>query len=123
MPHLLLELSANVPDRPDLRRVLVELHEAIAATGHVERRDVKSRAVVHSLMAVAEGDDDRAFVALTLSVLEGHSDEAKGRMADAALAVLAQAFPLLAEGGRGGVSVEVRDMHRASYRRIRPSAA
>ena len=31
MPHLVLEYSANVPDQPDFRRVLLDLHDALVA--------------------------------------------------------------------------------------------
>ena len=84
-----------------------------------ERKDVKSRAVRHDVFAVADGAEDRAFVALSIAILDGRSDDVKAALSDAALDVLARAFPKLAEGGRGAFSVEVRDLHRASYRRVR----
>lgn len=118
MPHLVLELSANVPDRPDLSRVLLDLHEALAGTGEFRLLDVKSRAVRHEVSALGDGAPDRAFVALTIAILEGRSDETKARIADHALEVLAKAFPGVVAGGRGSLSVEVRDIHRASYRRV-----
>lgn len=122
MPHVVLEHSTNVPDRPDLRRVLLDLHHALAATGLCELRDIKSRAVPHDVTAVADGAGDRSFVAVSVAILDGRSDEEKGRLADAVFAVLTGAFPLLVAGGRGSLSVEVRDLHRASYRRVRAGA-
>lgn len=119
MPHLLLELSANVPDRPDLRRVLLDLHEALAKTGEFRLLDVKSRVVRHEVAALGDGAPDRAFAALTIAILEGRSDELKARVAAEALAVLKAAFPGTVAGGRGSLSVEVRDLHRASYQRVR----
>jgi 5-carboxymethyl-2-hydroxymuconate isomerase len=119
MPHLVLEYSANVPGRPDLRRVLLDLHDAFAATGLFERKDLKSRAVRRELFAVADGAEDRPFVALSISILDGRPDEVKAALSDAALDVLVRAFPELVAEGRGAISVEVRDLHRASYRRVR----
>jgi len=119
MPHLVLEYSANVPDRPDLRRVLLDLHEALVASTLFERRDLKSRAVRHDVFAVGDGAEDRAFVALSIAILEGRSDGVKATLAEAALVVLRRAWPELAAGGRGSITVEVRDLHRASYRRVR----
>ena len=119
MPHLVLEYTANVPDRPDFRRVLLDLNEALMAPGLFERKDVKSRAVRHDVYAVADGAEDLSFVALTIAILEGRSDEVKGALAEAALDVLVRAFPRLVAGGRGAITVEVRDLHRASYRRVR----
>lgn len=119
MPHLVLEYTANVPDRPDLGRVLLDLHEALLSAAPFERKDLKSRAVCHGVFAVADGAEDRSFVALSIAILEGRSDELKTTLADAALDVLVRAYPKLVAGGRGAISVEVRDLHRASYRRVR----
>ena len=119
MPHLVLEYSANVPDQPDFRRVLLDLHDALVASSLFERKDIKSRAVKHDTYAVADGAGDRAFVAVSIAILDGRSDEVKAVLSEAALDVLVRAFPRLAEGGRGAISVEVRDLHRASYRRVR----
>lgn len=119
MPHLVLEYSANVPDRPDLRRVLLDLHDALMASALFERKDLKSRAVRHEDFAVADGASDLSFVALSISILEGRPDEVKAALAESALDVLLRAYPKLVGGGRGAISVEVRDLHRASYKRIR----
>jgi len=119
VPHLVLEYSANVPDKTDLRRVLLDLHEALLASALFERKDLKSRAVRHEDFAVADGAGDRPFVALSIAILEGRPDEVKAALSEAALDVLVRAFPKLVAGGRGAISVEVRDLHRASYRRVR----
>jgi 5-carboxymethyl-2-hydroxymuconate isomerase len=119
MPHLVLEYSANVPDEPDFRRVLLDLHDALMASGSFDRKDIKSRAVRHDVFAVADGAGDRAFVALSIAILDGRPDEVKAALSEAAMDVLLHAFPKLVGGGRGAVSVEVRDLHRASYRRVR----
>ena len=119
MPHLVLEYSANVPDRPDLGRVLLDLHGALMASALFERKDLKSRAVRHEVYAVADGAPDRAFVALSIVILEGRPDEVKAAISEAALDVLTRAYPKLVAGGRGAISVEVRDLHRASYQRVR----
>ena len=119
MPHLVLEYSANVPDGTDPRRVLLDLHEALMASALFERKDIKSRAVRHDVFAVADGAEDRAFVALSIAILDGRPDDVKAALSEAALEVLVRAFPKLVEGGRGAISVEIRDLHRASYRRVR----
>lgn len=119
MPHLVLEYSANVPDGTDPRRVLLDLHEALMASALFERKDIKSRAVRHDAFAVADGAEDRAFVALSIAILDGRPDEVKAALSEAALGVLVSAFPKLVAGARGAISVEIRDLDRASYRRVR----
>lgn len=119
MPHLVLEYSGNVPDHPDFQRVLLDLHDALMASALFERKDIKSRAVRHEVFTVADGAEDIAFVALSIAILEGRSDDVKAALSEAALEVLQRAFPKLVAGGRGAISVEIRDLHRASYRRVR----
>lgn len=122
MPHLVLELSDNLIDRPDLRAVLLELHEVLVATGAFAREDIKSRVLRHATFAVADGAPERAFVALEIRILEGRSEAVKAAASDGALAVLERAFPASLARLPVGLSVEVRDMARASYRRRRGPA-
>ncbi len=119
MPHVVLEYSDNLPDRPDLRRVLLEIHEVLVATGAFARDDIKSRAVRHDTYAVADGASERGFVALEIRILEGRSAEVKAAASEGALAVLEHAFAASLARLPVGLSVEIRDMDRASYRRRR----
>lgn len=119
MPHVVLEYSDNLPDRPDLRRVLLEIHEALVATGAFARDDIKSRALRHDTHAVADGAAERGFVAVEVRILEGRSAEVKAAASDGVLAVLARAFPESLARLPVGLSVEIREMDRASYRRRR----
>lgn len=43
MPHCILEYSANVVDRPDVTRLLKEIHDALMATGLFTLTDIKWR--------------------------------------------------------------------------------
>jgi 5-carboxymethyl-2-hydroxymuconate isomerase len=117
MPHCILEYSANVPDRPDLGRVLGDLHAALMATGEFTLADIKSRAVRHEQFLIGDGDPARVFVALTVQILSGRSDEAKARISEALLDVLARHYPASLAERRSSLTVQVSDIHRASYRR------
>jgi 5-carboxymethyl-2-hydroxymuconate isomerase len=119
VPHVVLEYSDNLPDRPDLRRILLEIHDVLVATGAFAREAIKSRAIRHDTYAVADGASERGFVALEIRILEGRSDEVKVAAAEGALAVLERAFAQSLARLPVGLSVEIRDMDRASYRRRR----
>ncbi len=119
MPHVVLEYSDNLVDRPDLGRLLLEIHEALLATGAFVRDDIKSRAIRHDTYAVADGAPGRGFVAVEVRILAGRSDEVKAAAADGVLAALERAFPESLARQPVGLSVEIRDMDRASYRRRR----
>ncbi len=117
MPHLILEYSANVVDEPDHARLLLELNQALAGTGLFSLSDFKGRAIRHADFAVADGAPDRAFVALDVQVLDGRTDEIKARVAEICAGILRAAFPRTAAARRLSLSVQVSDIHRASYHR------
>jgi len=119
MPHVVLDYSDNLLDRPDLGRVLLEIHEALVATGAFAREDIKSRALRHETYAVADGAPGRGFVAVEVRILEGRSAEVKAAAADGVLAALERGWPESLARQPVGLSVEIRDMDRASYRRRR----
>jgi 5-carboxymethyl-2-hydroxymuconate isomerase len=117
MPHCTLEYSANVPDRPDVVRVLADVHAALMATGLFTLADIKSRGVRHEHFLIGDGDPARVFVTLTVEILGGRSDEVKAQISEAALAVLARHYPESLAQRICSLTVQVCDIHRASYRR------
>ncbi len=121
MPHLVLEYSANLKHAPDFEELLRGLHEALCATGSFELANVKSRVVRQDTFRVADGDPGRAFVHLTVAVLDGREPEVLREAGEALLAVLSHA--LARSRGEGGcdVTVEVREMRRPLYFKARPA--
>jgi 5-carboxymethyl-2-hydroxymuconate isomerase len=117
VPHCILEYSANVPDRPDVRRLLAEVNAALAATGLFTLADIKSRAVRHEEFVVGDGDESRVFATLAIEILDGRGDDVKAKISEAALAVLERHFPRSLAERVCSLTVQVRDLHRTSYRR------
>ncbi|HEY0592278.1 MAG TPA: 5-carboxymethyl-2-hydroxymuconate Delta-isomerase [Thermoanaerobaculia bacterium] len=122
MPHCILEYSSNIVSPPDVREVLLDIHRALVGTGLFAEADIKSRAIRHEVFAVADGAADRSFVALAVEILDGRTDQVKAQVADALFAVLAAGFARAIEASRCNVTVQIRDIHRASYRRHRGDA-
>ncbi len=115
MPHLVLEYSANVPDEPDLHRLLRALHEALAAAGPFDLANVKSRVVRHDVFRVADGSPARAFVHLTAAVLDGRESAVLRPAGEALLAALREGFPRAAAERRCDFTVELREMRHELY--------
>ncbi|MBU0984359.1 MAG: 5-carboxymethyl-2-hydroxymuconate Delta-isomerase [candidate division Zixibacteria bacterium] len=118
MPHCILEYSNNVLDVPDMRTLLQEINDTLAATELFNRDDIKSRAIRHDLVVVGDGAPDRTFVTLTVQILSGRDDETKASLSDQTLAVLKRAFPQTLEKTRCSITVQIREIHRPSYRRV-----
>jgi len=117
MPHCILEASDNLLDSPDWPALLREIHGTLVATGLFKEADLKSRVLRHGVFQVGDGAPDRAFVTLDLQIMEGREDEVKAQLSEALLAVLARAFPRTSAAMRLNLTVQVSELHRASYRR------
>jgi 5-carboxymethyl-2-hydroxymuconate isomerase len=117
MPHCILEASDNLLEQPDWNGLLADIHQTLAGTGLFAEGDLKSRVVRHGIFRVGDGAPDRASVTLDVQVMEGRSEEVKAALSEALLPVLARAFPRSAEGLRLNLTVQVSELHRASYRR------
>lgn len=123
MPHCTLEYSRNVLDEPDFGQLLAALHERLMETGLFSLGDIKSRVIAHDVYRVGDGSEGTAFVALTIAILDGRSDEAKAALAQSLLELLEDAYPKALASQKVKLSVEVRDMHRKSYMRAHGPAA
>ena len=123
MPHCIFEYSGNVLDEPDWVETMSALHTALMRTGEFELADIKSRVVRHELFVVGDGAADRTFVTLDVQMLSGRSDETKAAIAQAALEVLAGAFPRTLAETRASLTVQITDIHRPSYRRRRSASS
>jgi 5-carboxymethyl-2-hydroxymuconate isomerase len=110
VPHLTLEYSANLTTPDDLQGVFEALHEALANLG-VGLDDCKSRAYRCESYRVGTGAPERAFVHLTLAMLDRRPEETRAAAGELALAILEDAFAVTSHDC--DVTVEVRAM-RAS---------
>lgn len=115
MPHCILEYSANIVEEPDWNALLREIHNVLMATGEFTSHDIKSRVVRHDGFLVGDGSVDRAFVTLTIQILDGRSDATKRGISDAALERLVAAFRTTREAKFLSITVQICDIHRASY--------
>jgi 5-carboxymethyl-2-hydroxymuconate isomerase len=115
MPHCTLEHSANLGAQ-DWQAVFAALRQALLATGEFALADIKCRALAYEHFSIGDGSGARGFVALTIEILDGRSDARKAQFADLALAALRAS---IADDGVAplNLTVQIRDLHRASYRR------
>jgi len=117
MPHCIFEYSANIADEPDWRQIVLQVHEQLISSGQFAAEDIKSRIVKHDHFVIGHGEPDRSFVTLNLQILDGRSDEIKHQLAKMTLDVLVQAFPESLARQKLSITVQVTDIHRASYQR------
>ena len=108
MPHLTLEYTDNLSI--DVQALLARLHEELVATGAVNLKGIKSRAVRHTEFRIADGNPDYAFVHVGLLIREGRSLETQRDAARRVMVVLEETFGQRFKTGYLSLSVDIKEM-------------
>lgn len=108
MPHLTLEYTDNLAF--DVQSLLARLHAALVATGAVNLKGIKSRAIRHSEYRIADGDPAYAFVHVDLLIRAGRPLEIQQEAAQRVMAVLKATFGERFESGYLSLSVDIQEM-------------
>lgn len=108
MPHLTLEYSDNLA--VDLQPLLARLHDELVATGAVNLKGLKSRAIRQTAYRIADGDERYAFVHLNILLREGRPFETQQEVARRAMAVLEETFGHHFDTGYISLSVDIKEM-------------
>jgi 5-carboxymethyl-2-hydroxymuconate isomerase len=108
MPHLTLEYTDNLEF--DIQPLLARLHEELVATGAVNLKGIKSRAVRLTDYRIADGDPDYAFVHVNLLIREGRPLEVQQQAAQRVMNVLKETFGERYENGYLSLSVDIKEM-------------
>ena len=108
MPHLTLEYSDNI--EVDVQPLLVRLHEEVVATGAINLKGIKSRAIKHTQYRIADGDPDYAFVHVGLLIREGRPIEVQKEATQRVMKVLKETFGHLFEKRKLSLTVDLKEM-------------
>jgi 5-carboxymethyl-2-hydroxymuconate isomerase len=108
MPHLTLEYSDNL--EVDVQSLLARLHEEVVATGAINLKGIKSRAIKHTQYRIADGDPDYAFVHVGLLIREGRPLEVQKEATQRVMKVLKETFGHLFEKRKLSLTVDLKEM-------------
>jgi 5-carboxymethyl-2-hydroxymuconate isomerase len=108
MPHLTLEYSDNID--VDVQPLLARLHEELVATGAINLKGIKSRAIQHTQYRIADGNPDYAFVHVGLLIREGRPIEVQKDATRRVMKVLKETFGILFEQRKLSLSVDLKEM-------------
>ena len=108
MPHLTLEYSDNI--EVDVQPLLARLHEEVVATGAINLKGIKSRAIKYTQYRVADGDPDYAFVHVGLLIREGRPIEIQKEATQRVMRVLKETFGHLFEKRKLSLTVDLKEM-------------
>ncbi|MDH3387019.1 MAG: 5-carboxymethyl-2-hydroxymuconate Delta-isomerase [Gammaproteobacteria bacterium] len=110
MPHVIIEYSDDVAGQIAIDDLIAAVHDGAMSSELFPEYDIKTRAVGYRHHQTGQTRD--SFVHVTVHLLDGRSDAQKSMLSEAVLATIE---PLLLQVV--SVSVEILDIHRASYRK------
>ena len=108
MPHLTLEYTDNLSF--DVQPLLARLHDELVATGAINLKGIKSRAVRHTEYRIADGNPAYAFVHVNLLIREGRPMQVQQDVAQRVMAVLKETFGPRFETGYLSLSVDIKEL-------------
>lgn len=108
MPQLTLEYTDNLEF--DVQPLLERLHSELVATGAINLKGLKSRAVRHTEYRIADGNPEYAFVHVNLLIREGRPLEVQKDASQRVLAALKATFEERFENSYLSLSVDIKEM-------------
>jgi 5-carboxymethyl-2-hydroxymuconate isomerase len=108
MPHLTLEYTDNLDF--DIQQLLERMHTELVATGAINLKGLKSRAIRHTEYRIADGNPDYAFVHVNLLIREGRPLKIQQDVSQRVLAVLKETFGERFEHSYLSLSVDIKEM-------------
>jgi 5-carboxymethyl-2-hydroxymuconate isomerase len=116
MPHIHLSTSADLVENVDIPDILRALVDELAAQESVDAASIKAYHSLYHTWAMGEGAQ-AGFASCSISILEGRPEELRVRIADAMFARLRSLFRASADAGEVNLTLELREMAKATYRR------
>ena len=108
MPNLTLEYTDNLEF--DVQLLMARLHSKLVATGVINLKGLKSRAVRHTEYRIADGNPEYAFVHVNLLIREGRPVEVQKDASQRVLEALKETFGERFEHGFLSLSVDIKEM-------------
>jgi len=108
MPQITIEYTDNLEF--DIQPFLARLHTELAATGAINMKGLKGRAVRHSDYRIADGNPEYAFVQASLLIRAGRPPEVQRGFAERVMAVLKETFGDRFEDSYLSLTVDIQEM-------------
>ena len=110
MPHLTLEYTDNLDF--ETQPLLAQLHSELVATGAINLKGLKSRAIRRGEYRIADGNPGYAFVHVNLLIREGRPPRVQRDIAQRIMAALKETFGDRFEDGHLSLSVDIKEMRQ-----------
>tara|TARA_Y100001001_G_C7985789_1_gene301099 strand:- start:777 stop:1118 length:342 start_codon:yes stop_codon:yes gene_type:complete len=110
MPHIVIEYSKNIENQSNINSIISAVVNAACSSGEISRVDIKARAIPFDLFQL--GSRENTFIHVTLSLLEGRTDDQKVAISKDLRKTLDEYLPTVSS-----ISIDIRDMNATAYKK------
>lgn len=116
MPHIVLETTADLVENGHIPDILEALANRLCGLDSISPADVKAYHTLRPVWVMGEGGKP-GFAHCTVKVMTGRAQELKEAIADAMFDEMKRQFSSSTEAGEAGLTLELHEMERATYRK------
>ena len=116
MPHIILETTADLPENANVPDILEALVAKLSSIESVDSKAVKGYHNLRSVWAMGEGAPP-GLAHCTVLVMTGRPEELRKKISDQMYAVLKEHFAQSLELNEVALTLELREMDAATYRK------
>lgn len=111
MPHQIIEYSANLESRMDIRDLLDGMHRAAAETDGLPLGGLRTRAARRDQYRIADKNPDHAFVHVILKLGHGRTQEVRQAFGDKLFPALCDLLAPISAASPIAISFEIEEIH------------
>lgn len=116
MPHIILETTSDLPENANVPDILEALVAKLCSIETIDKKSVKAYHTLRSVWSMGEGAPP-GFAHCTVAIVTGRDEALRNKMSDAMYAVMREQFAQSLEHGEVGITLELREMDKATYRK------
>lgn len=117
MPHIILETTADLPENANVPDILDALVAKLSSFETIDSKSVKGYHTLRSVWCLGEGGPP-GFAHCTVAIMTGRPEELRKSIADGMYGVLKEHFSQSLELGEVSLTLELREMDAATYRKV-----
>jgi 5-carboxymethyl-2-hydroxymuconate isomerase len=116
MPHIILETTSDVVENQDIVDILEVLVAKLSSFESISPASIKAYHSLRHTWQIGEGGP-HGFIHCEVAILSGRPEELVQTITDGMYQSLIEAFERSHQSGEAGITLELRQMDKATYRK------
>ena len=116
MPHIILETTSDLPENANVPDILDALVAKLSSLESIDSKAVKAYHTLRSVWAMGNGAPP-GFAHCTVAIMTGREEALRKKIADEMFSVMKHEFSQSLEHREVGITLEVREMNKETYRK------